>query len=444
MLNQNQIVLTEKQTAAVNAIRQFIDSDELFFCLKGFAGTGKTTVINHVIASCNDVKMIVTAPTNKAVNVIRQMQHKAGLHFDTMTIHQYLGVKQVLKYDKEGHVMTQEFEAVYGTRPDTTNKVVIVDEASMIDKRLMKMIVQQAEFSDTKFIFIGDEAQLPPIGEERSESFDQGESVMLDEVVRTANDNPIIQYLTIIRSNLNKSSMPFSRTNNANELGGVFFYKEKVQFLRAISKAFLGAAKNDGLRSIKCLAWSNNRVKNINNYVRTVLYPDAEEELVIGEFMIANSPIKIPFDDGISVKQITAVQNSEEFIVKGFTKKLFDNKYEGYNITAQMLSDGRTEYFNMLSSEGLKVHKKYLKALKETAIDEKSSERWKKYYAEKERYADVQYGYAMTVHKSQGSTYSEVFIHEIDIELNKRIIERNQCRYVAYSRASRAVHVYNA
>jgi hypothetical protein len=165
---------------------------------------------------------------------------------------------------------------------------------------------------------------------------------------------------------------------------------------------------------------------------------------VIGEFMIANSPIKISFDDGVSTKQITAVQNSEEFIIKNFTKKMFDDKYAGFNVTAQMLSDGRTEYFNILSAEGLKAHKRYLKALKETAIVDKDREKWKKYYAEKERFADVQYGYAMTVHKSQGSTYSEVFIHEIDIELNKRIVERNQCRYVAYSRASKVVHVYNA
>jgi hypothetical protein len=174
--------------------------------------------------------------------------------------------------------------------------------------------------------------------------------------------------------------------------------------------------------------------------VRSVLYPDVEEELVVGEFMIANSPIKIEFDG----KQIIAVQNSEEFVVKSFTKKLFDNKYEGFSVTAYMLSDNRVEYFNVLSQEGEKLHKKYLKALKETAIVEKDKEMWRKYYAALEKYADVSYGYAMTVHKSQGSTYSEVFVHEIDIELNPRIVERNQCRYVAYSRASKAVHVYNA
>ena len=73
----------------------------------------------------------------------------------------------------------------------------------------------------------------------------------------------------------------------------------------------------------------------------------------------------------------------------------------------------------------------------------KAAKRWKDFYAFKEFFADVSYAYALTVHKSQGSTFSNVFVVDPDIDQNKKVIEKNRIKYVAYSRPSSKLFILN-
>ena len=66
---------------------------------------------------------------------------------------------------------------------------------------------------------------------------------------------------------------------------------------------------------------------------------------------------------------------------------------------------------------------------------------WIQYYNFLRRFADVSYGYSITCHKSQGSTYNTAFVLEDDINMNFDIIERNRIKYTAYTRASKKVYV---
>jgi hypothetical protein len=80
--------------------------------------------------------------------------------------------------------------------------------------------------------------------------------------------------------------------------------------------------------------------------------------------------------------------------------------------------------------------------LKNRAIQKKGKDKsWIHYYTFLRRYADISYGYSITAHKSQGSTYNTTFVLEDDIDMNLDIVERNRIKYTAYTRSSKKLYV---
>ena len=76
------------------------------------------------------------------------------------------------------------------------------------------------------------------------------------------------------------------------------------------------------------------------------------------------------------------------------------------------------------------------------AIEKRGADKsWIQYYNFLRRYADVSFAYAITAHKSQGSTYNTTFVLEDDINMNLDVVERNRIKYTAYTRASKKVYV---
>jgi hypothetical protein len=86
--------------------------------------------------------------------------------------------------------------------------------------------------------------------------------------------------------------------------------------------------------------------------------------------------------------------------------------------------------------------KKLANILKLRAISKKGKDKsWLVYYNFLRRYADVNFSYAITAHKSQGSTYDTVFLLEDDIDVNYNVVERNRIKYTSYTRSSRKLYV---
>jgi len=80
--------------------------------------------------------------------------------------------------------------------------------------------------------------------------------------------------------------------------------------------------------------------------------------------------------------------------------------------------------------------------LKLKAIEKKGRDRsWLDYYDFMRNFADISYGYSITAHKSQGSTYNTTFVLEDDIDVNLNVVERNRIKYTAYTRSSKKVYI---
>jgi ATP-dependent exoDNAse (exonuclease V) alpha subunit len=99
-------------------------------------------------------------------------------------------------------------------------------------------------------------------------------------------------------------------------------------------------------------------------------------------------------------------------------------------------------YIDILHESSQSEFNRIANNLKQIAIEKKGKEKsWVKYYDFLRRFADVSYAYAITAHKSQGSTYTTAFVLEDDIDVNIDVIERNRIKYTSYTRSSKKLYV---
>jgi hypothetical protein len=175
-------------------------------------------------------------------------------------------------------------------------------------------------------------------------------------------------------------------------------------------------------------------------------------KILVGEKLIANTPII----EGESI----IFNTNDEFTVEKFEIKSKDHRFkisddpdeELFGISLKYYST-TVSYFNeddelerkviqILHEDSESDFNKLANILKLRAIRKSGKDKtWIQYYNFLRRFADASYAYAITCHKSQGSTYNTAFVLEDDINMNFDIVERNRIKYTAYTRASKKVYV---
>lgn len=390
--------LSKQQKQSYKEIIDWLLDEEspTYKTLSGYAGTGKTTLLNNITRKALDegINTIVTAPTNKAVKVLKN-RVKNTKH---RTTHSLLDIKP----KRDGHKET--FEAVY--KPDgmiNYYELVIIDECSMVSEKLFSIIEEKIP-SKTKVLFCGDPAQLPPIGEERSKTFSFQPSI-LEEILRYGNE--IEEAAVVPRGS--KEVVDVEELYNPPHI--IKGSREKL------NEHFTDWRENPDNSRLLC--WTNKRVMKWNKRLRKIDWQkEREEPFSIGDVVIANEPIKK--NDNI------VMLNSEEGRVEEIEEDtdawiLLVRKEVGGRVRVRVVKD---------------VYKSKLKSDLQKYRRERN---WKRFWSLMEYYHDIRHAYALTTHKSQGSTFENVFIDTKNIYLNRNIKERNQMLYVAMTRASEKV-----
>jgi len=223
------INLTDDQEGALGKIQEFLNSEKDVFILQGYAGSGKTTLLKGFIEylESNEREYQLMAPTGRAAKVINQ---KTG--FDATTIHKgiysFEELQEIESKEENGEVSFMYYFKL-SNNPIIHNSVLIIDEASMISDIqsqgdffrfgsgfLLKDLIQYSQINSlnasTKIIFIGDPAQLPPIGMNSSPALDSGylstnyslqvSEAEMKEVKRQDSNNGILKSATKIRKSL--------------------------------------------------------------------------------------------------------------------------------------------------------------------------------------------------------------------------------------------------
>lgn len=446
---ENKIVLNEEQRTVYNALDVFLSSGPCgMFLLEGYAGTGKTTVLSEFIRdhlqANQGVSIAMTAPTNKAVKVLRTMFRRSGRQVEFITIHKLLALRETIMDDG-----TQLFVRSSHVRPKIDHyQVVVVDEVSMLDDKLFKDLHDHA--GRVKLIFMGDPAQVPPVNHIDCIPFRDQERkkysiarFTLSKIMRQKDGNPIIEASFRIRKSLNMDQRINPREDILVDGHGLEFIDGiKMPQMKELLTKYFGSDKyRDDPDYCKVICWRNVIIKFMNDLIREILYGKDIDKIVIGERLVANAPIM----EGDSC----LFHTNDEFEVVGIelgTKEVNKQHFKCYYADVEYFDvdaiKKEIQTICIIHEESEKAFGKMLNDIKKDALSSPSPRKvWKFFYDMKGEFANVGYAYGISVHKSQGSTYKNVIMLESDIDRNHKIVERNRIKYTAITRASDKVYV---
>lgn len=209
------ITFNNEQYEGLKKIKHWLKNGDTFFTLAGYAGTGKTTMIKKILEGYHG-GVVVSAPTHKAKKVIINKTGKDG-----QTLHSLLGLRPDVDLDNF-NPNDPKFNPIAPPRITDYN-FVIIDEASMINQELYDLILEQVNGGKIKVLFVGDPAQIPPVGEKESVVFNQttNELHQLTKIERQNDTNPLAFIYDALRNNLTTIDGGFERKTRINELGKV-------------------------------------------------------------------------------------------------------------------------------------------------------------------------------------------------------------------------------
>jgi exodeoxyribonuclease-5 len=460
-LTDNQLQLSNGKIITFNAeqfdglvkIKQWLKKrDSKFFTLAGYAGTGKSTIIKKVLDTYR-YGVVVSAPTHKAKKVV---MNTTGM--DGQTLHGLLGLRPDVNLD-EFNPNDPKFNPIAIPRISDYNWVII-DEASMINQELFNLVIEKTKDTRTNVLYMGDPAQIPPVGEKESAVFTQGthESHWLTKIERQNDTNPLAFVYDALRNNLNRLDGGFLRKSVMNELGeGVIFTVDKREFRTAILDKFQSPEFREDSDFAKVICWRNETVMASNMVIRKALFGENTDIIEIGDLLMGYRSImndKQNYNIIENSADYTVLEKSDlqenSYNLKGYMIRIKEDLAHGKHKLQDVFIINHTDHDNL--HKYAEMHDMYRDMAKA------NKKLWTKYYdfrrgsmimvtIDKYRNGlyrpkseiiakDFDYGYAITGHKSQGSTYTHVFVIETDINDNWVLKERNQIKYVALTRPS--------
>lgn len=450
--------LNNGQQKAFDGIMEFLDSDLSYACISGYAGTGKTFLLSELVENLVSQKkrrrISITAPTHKAVGVIKAyfaQNKKVNSKITFSTVQKLLGLKPEINQVSG----KQEF------KPDGFSEVsfydvVVVDETSMLDDELFFAIddsvgLRKESKNPLKVIFIGDPKQIPPVNKEDSEPFLNPEMYNiqvfnLEEIMRQKTGSPIIDASVYVREkigSLNCYNLEKFQSEGHFEIVRNGLQPNRVKLHTELKSLFSSDEFKKDPSMIRVIAWRNVTVNKFNLIIRKFYHgKDELPEYVAGDLLIANQPYSA---DGVDFLFV----NSDEIIVKKCKQEnisVMGDNYDVWTITGEINNPDSDKIevveFPLVSETSREKYQVRLNNLRNVAFSKKGEERrsaWKRFYEFKDSFADCNYGFALTAHKSQGSTYDTVYVDLNDIILNERVVERNRIIYTSITRAKNKV-----
>lgn len=396
--------------------------------IQGEAGTGKTYLMKLFEQQTKD-EVLFTAPTNKAV---QQLQQSVGVGVVCKTVYAALSLRLS---DTENQELEQgELSEVW-----KSSTVVVVDECSMITSEVLKYLLESSK--GKRLIFLGDVAQLAPVGEEEAGSpvFAQGfPTFSLTEVRR--HSGVILNYCQQARG---EQFSPTGYFKQHKEFPINAEFRAKTLRQPEVLEAFIQG-------KAKYLAWKNKNVDSLNKLVRELHFGDNIDEVQEGDQLILTAPLhgwkqELP---------TTSPVESAEFFTKRLAQSMASTDslcaVEGVE-TAELwgipvwkvklqLVGGSNVVTYIVKQKGKGKYKQLLITLKSRA-KQGAPNGWTIFYDVKRVFTPLKFAYGLTIHRSQGSTFNTVYVDISDILSTRDTVSGLKGAYVAMSRASESLHL---
>ncbi|MEE9362166.1 MAG: ATP-binding domain-containing protein [Cellulophaga sp.] len=420
-------VPTLKQEIALELLSNFVLSKEKeeLFLLKGFAGTGKTTIIGVIVSNLwkTTMKSVLMAPTGRAAKVMSNYSK-----VQAFTIHRKIyfpkkesggGVKFILAPNKHRNTIFIVDEA--SMIPDTPADSKLFENGSLLDD-LMQFVYSG---HNCKLILIGDTAQLPPVHLSLSPALDEKQLALnynkevtkleLNEVVRQAEDSGILVNATNLREQLEDDFFEEFKFD-------VDSYTDIVRLIDGndIQEAIEDSYVQNGKEETAFIVRSNKRANLYNENIRNrILY--LENELAVGDYMMVvknnyfwlkpNSEAGfIANGDIMEVLEIFSIKELYDFRFAEVKVKMVDYPKQQPFETVLLLDTINAVTPSLPYEESNRL---YQEVMKDYATE---TSKYKKFLAVKNNMyfnaLQVKFSYAITCHKSQGGQWDTVFVEQ--------------------------------
>ncbi|WP_318344700.1 ATP-dependent DNA helicase [Flagellimonas baculiformis] len=446
---------THKQQLALEKLSRFTveAKKDTVFLLKGFAGTGKTTLVATLVSSLWKVKMgsVLMAPTGRAAKVMSVYSGNQAF-----TIHKKIyfpkkqsggGIQFVLAPNKHRNTIFIVDEA--SMIPDTPADSKLFENGSLLDD----LIYYVHSGHNCRLILIGDTAQLPPVKLDMSPALDEGrlslnydkeiECLELDEVMRQADDSGILHNATNLREQLQSQFLDDFKF----ELGG---YRDIVRLIDGseIQEAIDSSYSQNGKEETAIIVRSNKRANLYNQNIRErILFLD--NELSVGDYMMVvknnyfwlspNSEAGfIANGDIIEVLELFAIKELYGFLFAEVKVKMVDYPNQKPFETVLLLDTINAESPSLSYEDGNRLYQEVLKdyAHEKTKYRQFMGVKNNKYF----NALQVKFSYAITCHKSQGGQWDTVFVEQPYLPNG---VDKDYLRwlYTAVTRAKRQLYL---
>lgn len=424
--------LTKDQEIATAQISDFLKNPSATSSLlEGGAGVGKTFLLGQILQALDPVGLrAVAAPTHKAINVLRKKLDAFGVEwcqgFDDYTFNgtdvitgttaQLLGIAPVILEEQDTEVKFGKTGK--GILSKVMPQVVIIDEASMLGWRDFKALHDALKKAGCKLLAVGDAGQLPPVKQEAI-PFDKFKNhSALRQIVRQAEGSKIITLAWAIREGKDWSRIEGSGVARSHDLVA----------------AFLEAVRLPGIRPEEdrevFIAYRNARVNEVQDLACRRLYGHGREAFASGELVLA--------EGNLYRDKVLLCSNQDELVVDHFREEERDPE-RGVPVVLHRRGSGGSFMSHYLAPEERKdkSHPYNIELASRLALAQKLEEEKRKMPRSDLRWSNVdkarrqawrdfftwrdttvisfRHPFAITSHKSQGSTYRLVFADVADL-----------------------------
>lgn len=445
---------TAGQQRLFQLMDQFIQNEEAetnTLILKGYAGTGKTTVVSTLVKVLPlfNYRFMLLAPTGRAAKVMSSYAQKMAF-----TIHKII-YKSAIDPDQGGF----RFTKVKNYHKKT---IFMIDEASMLSDEyvfgkqglLADLLEYVFEHHSNKLILIGDEAQLPPVKQNNSPALQNTYlenryklkplQIELTEVMRQDLQSGILHNATHLRKELNKNQ------------GTIHFhtsgYKDIFQMTgEKMEEGLRYAYDKYGIENVIVVCRSNKQAVNYNHYIRQVIH-FYDNEIEAGDILmiVKNNYFYLPEDsyagfiangDFARIMKIVSFEELFGFRFATLQLQLVDYPNEP-EFEAKVILDTLHSNSPNLSFE---ESKKLYQEIEQDYLDIKSLKKRREAILN-DPYLNalqVKFAYALTCHKSQGGQWNAVFVEQgylTEDQLNKEYL---RWLYTAVTRATHELFLVN-
>lgn len=416
--------LTQCQAAAEARFEDFLDDPHaVTFGLFGYAGVGKSAMTARFIKNCiTGTTALLAAPTHKAAHIMRRFLDRSGIEHQrdiqkqlttpvVGTTAQLLGIMPIIGDEQDASTMKfAKSTKGFIERVDDLDWIII-DETSMLSGQQFRMVRDMARDRGARVLVVGDPGQLPPVNADPLPYEKIAFKTMMRQVCRTDDETGITALATAIRSGKRWQSVRGTGVSHVADAAGTF--------LADLTEPMT----HDESEWSVYVAYRNVSVNAINEAACQKLYGHSRFDIAEGEVVLANNSLHC-YAPGVG--KMTLCTNGEALVIESMGR----SGRWGVNVTVRSLATGEdfvAEYlperdrsdpnhpYN-LEVVKLRAEAQRLEALRDPNGETERRAAWVKYFNLRDNTVlSVSHPFALTSHKSQGSTYKRAYVDAADM-----------------------------